>query len=360
MSRSPEFAGALVLTGGGTGGHYFPAVALAEGARRRWPELPIAFVGACRGIEARKLPESDWPHVLLDVEGLMGRSPMAMARGLWKLRGARCELIQRWRKDRPLAVVGTGGYGAAPALLAARHLGIPMFLHESNAAPGALIRWLAGSAQRVWLGMGEAASALPKADCRVVGTPVREVFLRGFRPFESLEPPYQLLVMGGSGGARPLNEAILAEAPELLERFPDWTLLHQAGPTESERLRDVPRHPRHTLVPFLEQMDAVMEASSLVLSRSGASTCAELMACGRPAVLVPFPQAAGDHQRVNALAMAGQGRAEVVLQGQDLGLRLREVLGRLMGDGAARGRLCRPEPNRSVAHCLDDLVPWLP
>lgn len=355
MSMEPCFTDALVFTGGGTGGHYFPAVALAEGARERWPERPIAFIGACRGIEARKLPESTWPHLLLEVEGLMGRRLLALPQALFKLWKARRTLVRAWRKARPAAVIGTGGYGAAPAILAARVLGIPYFLHESNAAPGALVTFLAREAAGVWVGMPEAAEALPGARCRVVGTPVREAFRREFWPVGELPGPWRLLVLGGSGGARPLNEALLALAPDLLDRFPDWEILHQAGPAEAERLQDQPRHPRHHLVPFLEDMDRVMESASVVISRSGASTCAELAASGRPALLVPFPQSAGDHQTANARAMEAAGRGLCLPQGPDLASSLASAAAAWMSDPKRRAAQARPERNTALEACLADL-----
>lgn len=350
-----DFERALVFTGGGTGGHLFPAMALAEGARERWPGRPIIFVGARRGIEARRLPESPWPHLLLEVEGFLGRSPLAILRASMSLLRARRDLIRRWRGARPWAVVGTGGYAAAPALLAARALKIPYFLHESNAAPGALVKLVAGRARRVWCGMEALRPMLPKADCLVVGTPVRASFRRDFRPMETLCPPYGLLVMGGSAGARALNEAVLESAPGLLEAHPDWTILHQAGPAEAERLASAPLHPRHRLVPFLDRPDEALEASSLVLSRAGASTCAELAACGRPAVLVPFPQAAGDHQTLNARAMEAAGRAVLMVQGPDLARRLEARLTSLFADPATRKALARLERNSAVEQCLADL-----
>ncbi|HEY3400570.1 MAG TPA: glycosyltransferase [Geothrix sp.] len=356
---TPIFADALVFTGGGTGGHFFPALALAEGARARWSDRQIAFVGAQRGIEARELPASAWPHLLLDVEGFLGRSPLRAAKSAWKLWRATVHLKALWRRHRPWAVIGTGGYGAAPALLAARALGIPFFLHESNAAPGALVKLLAPKAQRVWCGLEAVGPLLPRADCRVVGTPVRDVFLRDFRPAQLLAPPFRLLVLGGSGGARALNEVLLETGPALLEGLPDWEILHQAGPAEVERLKDRLRHPRHALVPFIARMDEAMESASLVLSRSGASTCAELKAAGRGAILVPLPTSANGHQRMNALALAGEGRAVVVEQGVDFSRRLQAALRPLMADGEARRCLSAPpEPNRAVALCLDDLADY--
>lgn len=352
---NPVFKDALVFTGGGTGGHYFPAVALAEGARERWPGRPVAFVGALRGIEARKLPESPWPYLLLDVEGVVGRSPLNLGRSLWKLFRARRRLMRLWRGQRPALVVATGGYGAAPALLAAQALGIPTFIHESNAEPGALVKQTARKARRVWLGLAAAASKLPGAPVRVVGTPVREAFRRLFPCVETLKPPFRLLVLGGSGGAKALNEAMLVIAPELLDRFPDWEILHQAGAKEFERLADHSLQPRHRLVPFLEAMDQEMAGASLVISRSGASTCAELKACGRPAILVPFPKSAGDHQRWNARALVEEGRAQLVEQGPDLENSLRHAVTALMAEPLERAAMARPEPNRALEDCLSDL-----
>ena len=350
-----DFTGALVFTGGGTGGHFFPAVALAEGVRERWPQLPICFVGASRGIEGRKLPSSEWPHLLLDVEGLVGRSPWAFFRAAWKMGRAKSALIKRWKTQRPRAVLGTGGYGAGPALLAARSLGIPYFLHESNAAPGKLIRQVAPGARRVWCGMDSVQSLLPGAPCRVVGTPVRNAFLREFRKVKDLEPPYQLLVLGGSGGARPLNDGMLIAGPLLLDRFEDWTILHQTGASEFERLKELPRHERHRLVPFIERMDEALEASSLVISRAGASTCAELKAAGRGAIMIPFPGSAGDHQMANARALAREHRVVLVTQQPNIADHLEAHAESHMAKPYPRIKLAKPEANQAVRLCLQDL-----
>jgi UDP-N-acetylglucosamine--N-acetylmuramyl-(pentapeptide) pyrophosphoryl-undecaprenol N-acetylglucosamine transferase len=317
-------------------------------------------VGAQRGIEARELPSSPWPHLLLDVEGVVGRSPLRMARSAWKLWRAVSRLKRLWRRERPWAVIGTGGYGAAPALLAARALAIPFFLHESNAAPGALVKLVAPKARRVWCGMEAVRPLLPGADCHVVGTPVRQAFLRNFQAAEALNPPFQLLVLGGSGGARAINEALLALGPAWLERLPAWEILHQVGSAEFERLQGQPRHPRHGMVPFITRMDAAMEGASLVVSRAGASTCAELKAAGRGSVLVPLPTSAGGHQRMNALAMAQEGRAIVIEQSADLARRLEEALLPLASVPQARQALSKaPEANRAVELCLDDLAAYL-
>ncbi len=359
-SVTPDFRDSLVLTGGGTGGHFFPAVALAEGARRRWPQVPVVFVGARRGIEARQLPGSGWNHTLLEVEGFLGRSPFRAARSAWKLLAAVARLKQAWRLARPRVVVGTGGYGAAPALLAARSLGIPYFLHESNAAPGALVNLVAAKAQRVWCGMAAAQPLLPKAQCRAVGTPVRSGFMREFAPLETLDPPFQLLVLGGSGGAMALNQALMEVAPALLESHPHWRMLHQTGQGSFATCLSGPRHPRHEVVPFIQEVDQALAAASLVLGRAGASTCAELQAAGRPSVLVPLPTSAHDHQRQNALAMVAAGRSLMVEQGEAFPARLQAALGTLLADPSQRMALAKaPERNHAVDLCLEDLAPYL-
>jgi UDP-N-acetylglucosamine--N-acetylmuramyl-(pentapeptide) pyrophosphoryl-undecaprenol N-acetylglucosamine transferase len=351
----PDFKDALVVTGGGTGGHFFPAVALAEGAKKRWPDRAIVFVGAMRGIECSRLPASGWPHLLLDVEGLHGKSLFGTLRSAWRMYAAVRLLKKIWKRGRPWAVIGTGGYGAGPALLAAKALGIPYFIHESNAEPGMAVRLVANKARRVWLGMEAAEAHLPKARCAYRGTPVRASFLRAYRSCRDLKKPFTLLALGGSGGARAINDALLSIGSALLDAHPDWALLHQTGNLEMERLASAPRHKKHTLVTFIEDPDVAIESASLVLSRAGASTCSELKAAGRPTVFVPLPGSAADHQRRNAVAFATEGRGIVVEQGQGFEVRLFAVLSDLMGDRDRREALSRPEPNTAVQKCLLDM-----
>jgi UDP-N-acetylglucosamine--N-acetylmuramyl-(pentapeptide) pyrophosphoryl-undecaprenol N-acetylglucosamine transferase len=351
----PNFTDALVITGGGTGGHYYPAIAIAEAAQLRWPGRQILFIGAKRGIEGRKLPETQWPYLLLDVEGLHGKSPIRLLRSAWRMYRAIKLLKKIWINQRPWAVIGTGGYGSGPALFAAGKLGVPYFIHESNAEPGLAVKMAAGKAERIWLGIKAAAARLPKAQCLYVGTPIREPFQRPFKPYSELQQPHMLLVLGGSGGARAINNAMLSIGDALLEKHHGWEIFHQTGIDEMERLKGSPRHSRHLLTPYIENMDATMENASLVLTRAGASTCSELRAAGRPAVFVPFPASAGGHQKSNALALAEEGRGIVVEQGQSFEDRLFAALSKLMEDDRAREALSKPEPNDASSKCLDDL-----
>jgi UDP-N-acetylglucosamine--N-acetylmuramyl-(pentapeptide) pyrophosphoryl-undecaprenol N-acetylglucosamine transferase len=349
------FKDALVITGGGTGGHYYPAIALAEAAAERMPDRQIIFIGARKGIEAMKLPETKWQHLLLDVEGLSLGSPIKAFHAIRRMVESRHYLLRVWETERPFAVVGTGGYAAGPALFAAKKLKVPYFIHESNAEPGLITKLAAKKAVRVWLGMEGAKVRLPKANCLYVGTPIREAFLRPFKPVSTLGPPFRLLALGGSGGAKAINDALFSIAPALLDAHADWEIMHQAGNREMERLRQAQHHQRHSVEPFLENMDEEMERSSLIISRAGASTCAELKAAGRPAVLVPFPASAGGHQKFNASAFVQEGRGAMVEQGQGFEDMLFRALNGLMADEASRLAFSKPEKNTAVANCLADM-----
>ena len=351
-----DYAGALVVTGGGTGGHFFPAQALAEGWQLRHPQQKIVMIGAHRGIEAKHLPQLPFAYELLHVEGFVGRSPWRLLTSLFLLWRSVRHLRRQWKQHRPQAVIGTGGYAAAPALRAAVSLGIPIYLHESNAAPGKLIDWMAPRAQRVWCGMKEVQDRLPQASCLIVGTPVRAAFRRSFSPIKTLTAPYQLLVLGGSGGARAINQAMMKCAPLLLEAFPNWIVLHQVGARDFPYFSQLDHHPRHHLVPFIEAMDQTLEQTSLVISRSGASICAELKASGRGSILIPFPRSAGDHQRRNAESLAREDRSILVLEQNPLEDFIEAHASSHMRNAYARHTLAKtPELNRAVELCLEDL-----
>jgi UDP-N-acetylglucosamine--N-acetylmuramyl-(pentapeptide) pyrophosphoryl-undecaprenol N-acetylglucosamine transferase len=352
-----NFTNSLVITGGGTGGHYFPAIAIAEGAMGRWDERPIIFVGSRRGIESRLLAQSDWPHLLLDVEGFVGRSPVKIFQAGWKLILACRQLRAIWKYNRPWAIVGTGGYGSAPALLTARSLGIPFFMHESNAKPGLLVTYLASWSSGVWCGMDAARVHLPGARSVLTGTPVRSTFLRSFIPLQSTEPKscFRLLVLGGSGGSSALNRAVMTMAPILLERFPNLHILHQVGENEFNNLTLIATNARHSIVPFLNHIDMAIEDSTLVITRSGASTCAELMVCGRPAIMVPMPNSAGNHQVMNAQSMVDDGRAVMIRQTDNLDNDLLNQVSVFVANPDLLFGMAIAMTNKTVTACLDDM-----
>lgn len=307
----------LLLAGGGTGGHLFPAVALAQRLLAQDPEAQVLFVGTARGIESRVLPELALPLQLIEIRGFVN---LGLA---GKLRMLPCLVKSVWqglrilRDFRPDVVLGVGGYASAPMLVAARLKGIPTVIHEQNAWPGLTNRLMGPWARCVCLSFSEAERAFHRATTIVTGNPLREG-MEGCPPIGGSTP--QLLIFGGSRGARAINDAML-EALPLLERWRSRIgILHQTGEEDLQRIREGyagAGWPAESVVPFIHDMAAAYAGAHLVVCRAGATTLAELAACGRAAILIPYPHAAGDHQTINALAMARQGAA-LILPQQDL------------------------------------------
>jgi len=299
----------VVIAGGGTGGHFFPGLAVAQAVLRRAPEAEVLFVGGRAGIEARLAPRYGFPLLALPLSGFAGRSPLARLSALARvpLAVARCaSLCLRWR---PLAVVGVGGYASFPMGLAAVLTGTPLLLVEQNVELG-----LANRVLGRWAGL--VAVAFPQTlarlggNARLTGNPVR-ADLAAPPPEDGAAGPFRLLVFGGSRGARALNEALVAALPALRE-FPGGVeVLHQTGEEDLDRVRaayegsGVPAR----VEPFLHDMAAAYGWCHGVVCRAGATTLAELAAVRRPALLVPFPYAAGGHQESNARGLAELGAA---------------------------------------------------
>ncbi len=321
----------MLLAGGGTGGHLFPAVALAQCLLEREPESQVLFVGTERGLEARVLPELNLPLETIDISGLVGKGAgerLALIPKLVRsLRQSRA-ILDRFRPD---VVVGVGGYASGPALLAAKGRRLPVIIHEQNARPGLTNRLLGKLADRICLTYPESAGWFGRGTV-VTGNPVRRELTRHL-PMPEGDPV--LLVFGGSRGARALNEGMLAA----LESMQNWkerlTILHQTGAEDFERVRSGYHEAgweKVEVVPFISDMAAAYARAHLVLCRAGATTIAELTACGRPALLVPYPYAAADHQTLNARALAERGAALLLPQAEMTPGRLASLLQGLLAD----------------------------
>jgi UDP-N-acetylglucosamine--N-acetylmuramyl-(pentapeptide) pyrophosphoryl-undecaprenol N-acetylglucosamine transferase len=301
----------VAIAAGGTGGHVFPALAVAEELRRRGVE--VHFLGTRHGLEGRAVPAAGFPLAELEMRGLRGGGwrrwvglPWALTRAVWTAGRALVRL-------RPAAVLGMGGYVAAPAGVAARLTGRPLVLHEQNAVPGLTIRLLARVARRILTGFPEAARALGDR-AEWAGTPVRSALLGLPAPGERYaerEGPLRVLVFGGSQGARFLNEEIPALLARLAATGRGLQIWHQAGEREAETVRRAYAEAglAAEVTPFIDDMAAAYQWCDLVFCRSGAGTVAELAAVGVPAVLVPFPHAVDDHQRRNAEALVERDAA---------------------------------------------------
>ncbi len=297
----------VLIAGGGTGGHLFPGIALAQELRRRSETVRILFVGTARGIETRAVPAAGFELALLPVSGLRRTGVIGMVIGLLRLPFAIVKALALVRRFKPSVAVSVGGYAAGPAVLASRLLGIPCVVMEQNAVPGFTNRVLARVARRVLPGLP--TRGLPEGKVRVVGNPVRQDLLAVRAASYSPATPPRLLVFGGSQGARAINEAMMAAAVDLSAL--ELSIVHQTGEADHDRVRDAYNAAGldAEVHSFIDDMAAAYRDADLVLCRSGAMTIAELTVCGRPSILVPYPFAVDDHQSANAATLAEAGAA---------------------------------------------------
>lgn len=307
----------LLLAGGGTGGHLFPAVALAEQLRLEESASEVLFVGTERGLEFRLLPQLGWPLRTIPMRGWAGMGLAARLKVLGGLPGSLRQARRIISDFRPDVIIGVGGYASVPVLLAARLSGVPYLIHEQNAWPGLANRLLGRWAKRICLSFAEARQAFRHAPLVVTGNPVRAA-MENCPELPDGDP--QLLVFGGSHGARAINRAMVAALPQLESWRDTLHIVHQAGANEVDVVRAGYQEagwPAVEVQPFITDMASAYARASLVICRAGATTLAELTACGRPALLIPYPYAANNHQVANAAALASKGAA-IMIEEHDL------------------------------------------
>lgn len=307
----------IAFAGGGTGGHFYPALAIArEFERQTSGALECLFFGTTRGIECREREQIGWPLVLLPVRGLARRLtldnllvPLWYLISLWKS-------LRALRSFRPDMVVGTGGYVALPVLKAASWLSIPTALQEQNSYPGITTRAAARTASRIFLGFAEASSYLPSGVKTLLsGNPIRSqigtIEQASAKAALGLDQRRKtILILGGSQGARAVNQAIIRGLASHFDAS-QYQLLWQTGTRDyTEVVAAAGEAARiHSLFPFDSRMELMYGAADLAIARAGAITLAELAASKLPSILIPYPHAAGDHQRHNARAVASAGAA---------------------------------------------------
>ena len=370
----------ILLTGGGTGGHVYPGLAVAEQLRKLAPESDIRFIGTRRGLEATLVPRAGWPFTAVAASGFRGLGLVARLRFLVNFALGGLEslgLLVRWRPD---VVLGTGGYVSAPVIAAARLLCITCAVQEQNAIPGSVNRLVGRWARRAYLGFAGAAKWFPAGVCVATGNPVRGAMATAgqvttgqattgtsTRPARDPgSPARHVLVFGGSGGASTLNRAVV-EAAKGWDARPGLTMLVQTGPRDhaatAAAVAAAAPSGTLTVVPYIDDMATELARADLVVCRAGAMTLAELHCLGKPAVLVPFPHATDDHQVRNARDCEQAGAAVVLLDAECDGPRLSAAVESLLGDPArlaalghaARG-LGRPQAATVIASDLLALV----
>jgi UDP-N-acetylglucosamine--N-acetylmuramyl-(pentapeptide) pyrophosphoryl-undecaprenol N-acetylglucosamine transferase len=328
---------AILIAGGGTGGHVFPGVAVAEAAEAL-ADVEIVFCGTDRGIEARVIPTRGWRLERLVVEPMKGGGSTRAVRGAFIAARATLHALVLVRRLRPHVILSVGGYASGPATLAAALLGVPVAVLEPNSVPGLTNRLLAPFARRAYLAWGEAAWAFRSATVRSFGVPLRPGFVA--RTYAPRDVP-RVLIMGGSQGAAVLNERVPQAIGAVLARSRARVvdIVHQAGAGRDTPVRDAYERAGvvgATVVPFIDDVAQAIADADLVVARSGAGTLAEITAIGRPSLLVPFPHAADDHQAKNAEALERSGAAVCLRQDRATVERLAAEIDRLLGDRAQR------------------------
>ena len=351
----------VLLTGGGSGGHLYPALNLAEALRRAEPEVELLYVGSRRGLEARVLPERELEHRLLPVGPLHRKRFWRSWRTVLGAPLAASGAITTVRSFAPDVVVGTGGYASGPTALAAVLTGVPLVLQEQNAAPGLVTRWLASRADQLHLGFPEAAERLsPRDDAELFayGNPVARPGTGG--PTIDWPEGRILLVAGGSQGARAINRLLLEDLRRVQAWPTDLSVVWIAGREHVDDLRReaerLPWSDRLLVVPYVDDLARQLDRVSLALGRAGAMFVSELAAAAVPAVLVPFPAAAGGHQRANAVACARAGAA-VVREEAELGPgQLWNLAARLLADAEKLEAMSRAAAERGAPDAADRIA----
>jgi UDP-N-acetylglucosamine--N-acetylmuramyl-(pentapeptide) pyrophosphoryl-undecaprenol N-acetylglucosamine transferase len=348
----------MLVAAGGTGGHLFPGIAVADELERRDPAVHVVFVGTPRGLESRLVPKAGYALELLPILPLNGVGPWRMLLGLLALPRALFLAARLVARLRPAAVLGVGGYAGGPVALMAALMGVRTVILEPNARPGFSNRVLGPFVERAACAYEEGRRAFGRKGM-LTGNPVRGGFAS--LPRRARAGSVSLLAFGGSQGSRVLNRALLAALPHLPASH-RLAIVHQTG----EAMRDevaaayAAAGRSAEVLAFLDDMETRFAVADLIVCRSGATTCAELTVAGKAAILVPFAAAADDHQRVNARALESAGAARMIEEKDLTGESLAQAIGALVADPAriaemedAARKLGRPDAAARVADLLE-------
>ncbi len=362
----------LLVAGGGTGGHLFPGMAVAEAFCDSDPRNRVLFVNAGRPFEVETLNRSGWPHRRITVEGIKGIGRRRQFQAGMKIPISVWESVGILREFKPDLVLGVGGYSSGPVLAAAALLGIKTVLHEQNSIPGITNRILSRFADRICVSFPNALKTGPlsgkryREKVRLTGNPIRKAFFLNVQGEEnteagsSLKPPFRVLIIGGSQGAHAVNRA-MTDAAACLGETESIGITHQTGPNDRAEVETAYRRMGISAMveAFFHDMSRRYREADLLVCRAGATTIAEITAIGKAAIFIPFPYAADDHQMVNARVLADAGAAELIpekeLTGEKLAERIRffQTRPEALSTMAARARnLGRPDAaERIVDEC---------
>ncbi|MBV5341250.1 MAG: undecaprenyldiphospho-muramoylpentapeptide beta-N-acetylglucosaminyltransferase [Deltaproteobacteria bacterium] len=354
----------LIIAGGGTGGHLFPGIAVAEEFLSRDPANQVLFVGTERGIEAKAVPAAGYPLELISAAGIRGKRTFSQIKGMAMMLYGYAQSRKILKSFRPDMVLGVGGYASLPMVLAARGMQVPRFIHEQNAIPGKTNRLLARFVDQVFITLEESATYFPEGSTLLTGNPLRRQildsvgkvnppsippFVKGEseqnRPAEVNLPPLQgegrgaealfhLFVFGGSQGAHAINIAMIEALPALKTMRDKVTITHQTGDNDCAEVTAAysTAGVEAVVTPFISDMAAEYEKADLIICRAGATTIAEVTACGKACLFIPYPHAVDDHQRLNAEALLKKDACFMLLEWELTGGSLAETIRTLAED----------------------------
>jgi UDP-N-acetylglucosamine--N-acetylmuramyl-(pentapeptide) pyrophosphoryl-undecaprenol N-acetylglucosamine transferase len=354
----------LIIAGGGTGGHLFPAVAIAREVSAGGKEVEILFVTGRRKMEAEVLARYGFRQVSIGVEGLKGRGWKRGALTLLKLPWGLFQALSVLRGFSPHLVLGVGGYSAGPVCVGAKLMGIPCAIQEQNSFPGLTNRLLGRVVDRVFISFEESRRHFRCASVLLTGNPVRKELLQE-ATVERTPGGFTVLVVGGSQGARAVNDAFLSALEHLAGRGKDLRAVHQTGEVDFERISRAYREKGlpGEVFPFIQGMAGAYARADIVVSRAGATTLSELAVLGKPSILIPYPHAANRHQELNARTLVEAGGAEMILQENLGGEVLADLLAKYMDDRPALARMAervkavgRPDAVEIIAGSLLEMM----
>lgn len=353
----------VVVTGGGTGGHLFPGVAVAEALGCRFPGGEVLFIGTERQIDAKVLGDRSFQVTALRCGALKGKSPLTILRTLARMPLSLLRAMRVVGRFRPGLVFGVGGYVTGPVVLAARLLGIATCIHEQNSVPGLANRLLGRVVDRVFISLPGSEAYFPVGKTVLTGNPVRREILAAKQAGPVNTGHLTLLVLGGSQGAHRVNTLVVGALQQLTGRLPEnFMVIHQTGQADAEMVRQAYADLGLTarVAPFFTDMAEVYQAADFVVSRAGATTLAEIAALEKPALLIPYPYAADDHQEKNGHYLVNGGGARMYLERELDAARLAAEIMELVQDPEQRrrmaekmGRLAMPRATESIVQeCL--------
>ncbi|HTP64165.1 MAG TPA: undecaprenyldiphospho-muramoylpentapeptide beta-N-acetylglucosaminyltransferase [Geobacteraceae bacterium] len=346
----------LVVAGGGTGGHLFPGIAVAEEFLAWENGNEVLFIGTEKGIEARVLPRLGFRLECIAAAGIRGKGLLSRIKGVAMLLSG---FAQAWRimsKFRPDSVLGVGGYASGPVVLAAATMGIRRFIHEQNAIPGFTNKVLARYVERIFISLAESGRFFPGEKVVLTGNPIRKGILAEVLNSSITSAPsdvpfpargaggdFRLLVFGGSAGAHSINQALVAALPFLASYRERLVITHQTGEKDLAEVREAYQKEGFAaqVLPFIDNMAEAYGRADLVVCRAGATTIAEVTACGKPCIFIPYPYAVDDHQRRNAEALLAHGAGFMILDRELSGEGLARLISELVDDPTLVGETGR-------------------